>query len=150
MIEQGKGRLDAIAKSDEQWLVDAELNQANKSWLDRSKRIAVKVLLTLREKGMSQSDLAEKLNISKQMVSKLVQGKENLKLSTICNLENLLGVDLLEYIVTGCVELETYSQNYFKPEMKSKAKNLEGSEEYYTQEPIEHTEFKRFSLPVAA
>lgn len=147
MKEYGKNKLDQIAKQDDQWLLEAEEDQVNKPWRDLSKKIAVKVLRTLREKGMSQTELADRLSISKQMVSKIVQGRENFKISTICTLELALGVELLEYFISGTLEIEAPRGRYYaKPEIKVKTEQTSGYQDYAAEEPVEHSNFKRYPL----
>jgi transcriptional regulator with XRE-family HTH domain len=43
---------------------------------------------------MTQKDLAERMNVSPQYISKIVKGAENLSLETITALEEALSVDL--------------------------------------------------------
>lgn len=148
---QGRNKLDEIAITDDQWLVEAEWHESNKHWLEKSRKIAVKLLRTLREKGISQTELAERMNISKQMVSKLVQGKSNMQLSTICNLEQILGIDLFDYLAVGSIEIERISSSsFFKPEVKNKIENLKGSLDYETDPVANYNVTKRFQLPLAA
>lgn len=45
---------------------------------------------------MTQSQLAEKLGISPAMVTKLLSGKENLSLKTICGIERVIQFELLK------------------------------------------------------
>jgi transcriptional regulator with XRE-family HTH domain len=76
---------------------------AGEGRVERSKRVMAEQIgghciqgaAALREKGMTQKDLAEKLNVSPQQVSKIVKGKENLTLETISKLEYVLGVELI-------------------------------------------------------
>ena len=74
---------------------DILFREKNKSWLRESKRIAVKVLLALKEQNLTQKDLAEKMEVSPQYINKLVKGKENLTLETITKLQNVLQVTIL-------------------------------------------------------
>lgn len=94
-LESVKVKLSDIATPDHTWMVEAKWRVENKYWLDRSARIAFKILETLKEKEMSQSQLAEKMGVSRQMISKIVQGRENLTLSTIGRLEQILEKSLL-------------------------------------------------------
>ena len=50
---------------------------------------------------MTQKDLAEKLNVSPQQVSRMGKGKENLTLETISKLEYVLGIALISTTPTG-------------------------------------------------
>lgn len=98
--ESIKDKLNKLAAEEpSKWLEKAEWREANEAWLNKSADIALKVLRALREKGMTQKDLAEKLNVSPQQVSKIVKGNENLTLETITKLECVLGVSLIT--ITG-------------------------------------------------
>ncbi|MBL0740788.1 helix-turn-helix transcriptional regulator [Chryseolinea lacunae] len=75
----------------ELWLYKKE----NRQWLKKSRDIAMKILDTLEEKEMTQIHLAQQLRVSRQQVSKIVKGQENLTLETISRLEEVLGVELI-------------------------------------------------------
>lgn len=62
----------------------------------RSLKIALNVLTILDHKKMTQVELAQKMNVSAQQVSKLLKGKSNLTLETINKLEEALNVTLIE------------------------------------------------------
>ena len=64
----------------------------NKEWLKKSADIGIFVLESLKAQNLSQKDLAEKLNISPQQISQIVEGQENLTLETITKLEKTLGI----------------------------------------------------------
>jgi ribosome-binding protein aMBF1 (putative translation factor) len=68
----------------------------NRKWQKKSLDIALRVLDELEEKGMTQMDLARKLNISRQQVSKILKGRENFTLETVTNLEEVLGIELMK------------------------------------------------------
>ncbi len=93
MIDLNK--LNKIAIKDEKWLQEARNRQINKEWQKHSKKIASKVLVTLREKKMKQNQLADIIGVSAQQVNKIVKGKENLTLETIVKLENALSINLI-------------------------------------------------------
>lgn len=61
----------------------------------KSQLIALKILRTLRKRGLSQKQFAEQLNVSPQQVSKWVKGSENFTLETIEKIEKALGVTLI-------------------------------------------------------
>ena len=69
--------------------------EENRLWLRESKGIALKVLLALKERNMTQKDLAGLMRVSPQYVSKLVKGQENLTIDTITKLQDILGIDIL-------------------------------------------------------
>lgn len=78
------------------WLEKAQWREENEAWLDKSFMIALRVIKTLREKGMSQKDLAAQMGVSPQQVSKILKGTENLTLETISAIENALQITLIE------------------------------------------------------
>jgi predicted XRE-type DNA-binding protein len=71
-----KAKLLAGAKSDATWMKEAEERIINEKWLDLSFAIAVRILSSLKEKKMTQVQLAEKVGVSAQMINKIVKGKE--------------------------------------------------------------------------
>jgi len=75
---------------------NARYRRENRAWLRKSQRIAIKVLSTLKRKNLSRTWLAEELDVSRQQVSKIIKGKENLTLKTIADLEQKLGIQLIE------------------------------------------------------
>jgi transcriptional regulator with XRE-family HTH domain len=81
---------------DSNWVEKTKAKHQNKDWLDLSFKIALKVLRYLRENKISQKELAEKLNFSPQYLSKLLKGKENLTLETICKLQTATSLILIE------------------------------------------------------
>jgi len=55
----------------------------NRSWLKHSQKVALKVLSSLKEQGLSQKDLAERMQVSPQIINRWVKGQENFTLETI-------------------------------------------------------------------
>ena len=51
----------------------------------------------MRELGITQKVLAERMGCSQQYVSLILQGKENLTLETISKLEKAIDMDILAY-----------------------------------------------------
>ena len=49
----------------------------------------------LKESGLSQKELAERMHCSPQYISKLLKGSENLTLETISKLEECLDLDIV-------------------------------------------------------
>ncbi len=96
-------KLNTIAHVDNSWKDDVVFYEKNKEWLNRSAKIAIKILRTLRknsEEGKfpaSQKELSELLKISPQQVNKIVKGSENLTIETICKIENVLNIHVFEY-----------------------------------------------------
>jgi transcriptional regulator with XRE-family HTH domain len=85
-----------ISNKKSSWLEQAEYYNKHKDWLDKSALIAIKILRHLRANKITQKYLAEKLNVSPQYVNKIVKGKENLSLETICKIEKVLKIKLID------------------------------------------------------
>ena len=77
------------------WREEAEWRRDNWSWLRHSQKIAVKVLLAMKQQGLTQKALAERMDCTQQYVSKILKGKENLSLETLSKLEDALGINLI-------------------------------------------------------
>jgi len=83
-------------EEDSNWIEEAKQDIRQSRIRQKSWKVALRVLTLLREKGMSQTDLAEQMKVSRQQVTKIVKGKENLTLETIDKLEQALGETLLD------------------------------------------------------
>ncbi|PWL29274.1 helix-turn-helix transcriptional regulator [uncultured Roseivirga sp.] len=81
----------------------------NKNWLDKSFEISLTILDAIDEKGWNQTQLADKLGVSRQRVSKMLKGQENFQLSTLVKLEEVLGV---EFIQVDGLNFKSQLENY--------------------------------------
>ena len=77
------------------WREEAEWRRDNWSWLRHSQKIAVKVLLQMKQEGLTQKALAERMDCTQQYVSKILKGRENMSLDTLSKLEDALGINLI-------------------------------------------------------
>ena len=77
------------------WREEAEWRRNNWSWLRNSQKIAAKVLLQMKQEGLTQKALAERMDCTQQYVSKILKGKENMSLDTLSKLEQALGIHLI-------------------------------------------------------
>jgi transcriptional regulator with XRE-family HTH domain len=68
--------------------------------LKKSQAIALKILRHIRANGISQKDLAERLNVAPQQVNRWVKGGENFTLETISKIENALDIQLINIVDT--------------------------------------------------
>jgi ribosome-binding protein aMBF1 (putative translation factor) len=91
------------------WLEKAKWRENNHEWLEKSARIAIKILRALKEQQLSQKVLANKMQVSAQYINKIVKGSENLSLETISKLECALNIQLIE--VSGINTSIKYEQN---------------------------------------
>ncbi|SRR5258708_63968 len=89
------------------WKAKAKYRRENREWLKKSAAIAVRVLDALKSQNLSQKDLAERMSISPQQISKIIKGQENLTLETISNLEIALGIQIID-------EKPNHSRTLFK------------------------------------
>ena len=77
------------------WREEAEWRRDNCPWLRHSQKIAVKVLLQMKQEGLTQKALAERMDCTQQYVSKILKGKENMSLDRLSKLEDALGINLI-------------------------------------------------------
>lgn len=77
------------------WLKTAKEIEVSKDWLNDAVIIGIKILDTLKAQGMTQRQLAERLGVTPQAITKIVKAKQNLTLGTIRKLEAALGVSLI-------------------------------------------------------
>ena len=77
------------------WREEAEFRAANKKWLRYSQHIAMMMLDRMEELDLTQKALAEKMGCSQQYVSKILKGKENLSIETLCKIETALKLSML-------------------------------------------------------
>ena len=67
-------------------------------WVEKhiNQNIAMLMLDRMEELGMSQKQLAEKMNCSPQYISKVLRGRENLSLETLTKIENALEISIIK------------------------------------------------------
>lgn len=69
-----------------------------KSRLDLSFAVADRIAMILETKGMSQRELARKMNKRPSEISKWLRGTHNFTLSTIAEISNVLGEPIIEVV----------------------------------------------------
>lgn len=67
----------------------------NADWLQLSATIALKIRKLLRQQGMTQVDLADRLGVTPPQVSKLLSGKINFELKTLVSIQKALGKPII-------------------------------------------------------
>ena len=75
---------------------NAQWRKENASWLRWSRQVALAIIDYMQENGLKRADLAKKLGVSPQYVSRLLSGTENLSFKSIANIEEKLGVNCLD------------------------------------------------------
>lgn len=83
------------APTQNKWREKAEWRRSNRNWLDKSFEIALKIMDYLDKNNITQKELASRLNISPQQVSKILKGSENLTLETISKIECALDYKII-------------------------------------------------------
>lgn len=74
---------------------EATWRKENAGWLRWSRQLAVTLIGYMQDNGMKRADLASKLGVTPQYVSKLLSGTENLSFKSIANIEDKLGISCL-------------------------------------------------------
>ncbi len=74
---------------------EATWRKENAGWLRWSRQLAVTLIGYMQENGMKRADLAVKLGVTPQYVSRLLSGTENLSFKSIANIEDKLGISCL-------------------------------------------------------
>ena len=72
------------------------MENKREDWVCHSQAIAATMSDRMEELDMTQRVLAEKMNCTQQYVSKVLKGRENLSLETLCKIENALGIKILQ------------------------------------------------------
>lgn len=80
------------------WREEAEFRFKNRKWLKYSGNIALRILAAIEDReDLSQTKLAELINVTPQYISKILKGHENLTLETIAKLSEALNVELISF-----------------------------------------------------
>jgi len=83
------------------WHKDVNERITNKAWQDKAFDIALKVIRHMRNNKISQVRLADDMGMKTQSLNRILQGKENLTLETICRFESALNITLIEVIYSS-------------------------------------------------
>jgi len=75
---------------------EIKIEQDKKNWVEYSQLIAALMSKRMVELGFTQLMLAEKMNCTQQYISKILKGKKNMSLETICKIENALGIEIIK------------------------------------------------------
>lgn len=75
---------------------ETNAKQDKKDWAEYSQLIAATMSKRMADLGLTQQMLAEKMNCTQQYISKVLKGKKNMSLETICKIENALGIEIIK------------------------------------------------------
>jgi len=81
------------------WLEKARYRRDNRNWLRKSNVIAIKILSQLNSLNLTKLDLAERSGIPIEQINDIVKGNQDLTLSTIATLEDVLGIVLADTVI---------------------------------------------------
>lgn len=87
--------LTLVSKEDTNTIERAKARLSRKGYTRISKKIAMAILVHLDELNWKQVNLAEKMGVSAQQVSKWVKGNENFTIETLSKLGEVLGIELV-------------------------------------------------------
>lgn len=83
-----------VTKTATRWKVRAKDDRIKRRKITRAQRFALSLLEYMDTHNLKQKDLAEKMDVSPQQVSKILRAKENLTFETIDKIEDALQVDI--------------------------------------------------------
>ena len=75
---------------------EANWRKENAGWLRWSRQLATTLIGYMQHTGLKRADLADRLGVSPQYVSRLLSGTENLSFKSIANIEEKLGISCME------------------------------------------------------
>ena len=92
-------RLQELAKPrNERAQRKTQERRENRAWVTYSQDIALALHYYMREKKLTQRDLAEEMGVSSVYVGKLLKGGENMTLETICKIQQIVGEQLINIL----------------------------------------------------
>lgn len=121
--------LDLVSGTDTRVLDQINSRIANRAWLNRSKAVAIRILSTLRQKKMSQIELAKLLKVTPQQVNKWLRGNENFTFETISKLESALNIDLMFIISRPAINISEVQTLEYKLAPTTNYTELSGTDE---------------------
>ncbi len=75
---------------------DAKWRQGNEVWLRWSRGIALSIVDYMQKNGLNRSDIANKLGVTPQYVSKILSGSTNFSFKSVAEIERKLGISCME------------------------------------------------------
>lgn len=99
----------------------------NTIWRSKAVSIAFTVLALLDQKGISKQELAVKMNVKPQYVSRIVKGKANVTLETIVKLERALESTIVD-VVDPTETISTHFQNLFNVDWNNQFSSVKTTE----------------------
>ena len=94
-MKNKKRFLELVDRNDPSTMADVKFRIGNREMLRESQDIALKVLVRLDELKWSQVDLAKKMKVVPQQITKILSGKTNFEIQTLLKLQIILNIPLL-------------------------------------------------------
>jgi ribosome-binding protein aMBF1 (putative translation factor) len=92
-------KLEAISVPiDDKLVQDIESHETNKSWLQISRKIALKLMQYKREHNLSHQDMCQTLNIDVAILRQMLKGCYNYDLDFITKIETKLDLKLIQIL----------------------------------------------------
>lgn len=85
-----------MSETPSRFVEEANWRKENASWLKWSRHLAITLIGYMQDNDLKRADLAKRLEVSPQYVSKLLSGTENLSFKSIANIEEKLGISCFE------------------------------------------------------
>jgi transcriptional regulator with XRE-family HTH domain len=82
--------------------LQAKITVENRIFVKKNLAISEQIQTILKEKGLTQKQLAQRLGKNESEVSKLLSGQHNLTLKSIAKLEAELGTDIIVTPLEAC------------------------------------------------
>lgn len=86
------------SESPSRFVEEANWRKENAGWLRWSRQLATTLIGYMQDNGLKRADLADRLGVSPQYVSRLLSGTENLSFKSIANIEDKLGISCMELV----------------------------------------------------
>lgn len=86
------------SKAPSRFVDEANWRKENAGWLRWSRQLATTLMGYMQDQGLKRADLAARLGVSPQYVSKLLSGTENLSFKSIANIEAKLGITCMSMV----------------------------------------------------
>jgi transcriptional regulator with XRE-family HTH domain len=100
----------------------------NRAMLRESQQIAMKVLSRLDELGWPQKELADRMSVSPQYISKILKGKENLTIETQIALQEILDIPVLASYFENRKSVMQKSSSVIYKQDHAQYENVEGKQ----------------------
>ena len=126
-------KLDQIAVPRSEIAIEqAKTRLESREWIRMSQDIALCLHYYLRQAGLTQKDLAERMGVSAAYIGKLLKGNENLTLETICKIQQVTGIKLIS-VLHPCSQTVTVSLSPSAPKKSTKSSHDDELIENITQ-----------------